>query len=88
MHNLTGFQRDCLVAVAGVDDSTEVEVERKLDSDQEGETDHGRRCPNLDTLVERGRRDERADEHMLTRRGQRQLEARDERERQRIGVNR
>jgi DNA-binding PadR family transcriptional regulator len=92
MHDLTGFQRDCLVAIAGLDGPKRLEVKGELDGYDEGEIDHGRLYPNLDTLVEKGlvekgRRDERTNEYALTRRGRRELEARSEWERRHVEIN-
>ena len=41
MQDCTGFQRDCLAAIAGPDGPTGLEVERDRDGSDEGEIDHG-----------------------------------------------
>ena len=43
MQDCTGFQRDCLAAIAGPDGPTGLEVTRDFDSDAAGESNHGRR---------------------------------------------
>ena len=75
--NLTGFQRDCLEAIARLerDDETPygLEIKRQLE-DQHGEVNHGRLYPNLDDLVELGlveksELDKRTNEYALSRDG-------------------
>ncbi len=92
MQNLTRFRRDCLVAIAGLDGPKRLEFKGELDGYYQGDTDHGRLYPNLDTLVdeglvEKGRHDERTNEYALTRRGQRELEARYEWAHQHVAIN-
>ncbi|SDF28674.1 hypothetical protein [Halorientalis regularis] len=43
MQDCTGFQRDCLAAIAGPTGPTGLEVTREFDSDAAGESNHGRR---------------------------------------------
>ena len=54
MHDLTGFQRDLLYVVAGLDNPHGLAVKDELEDYYEKEIHHGRLYPNLDTLVEKG----------------------------------
>jgi DNA-binding PadR family transcriptional regulator len=87
MYDLTGFQRDLLYVVAGLDDPHGLAIKDELEGYYEKEIHHGRLYPNLDTLVEKGlieksQRDRRTNEYKTTRRGTREIEARVEWERQ------
>ena len=92
MYDLTGFQRDLLYVVAGMDDPKGLEVKRELENVYDNEIHHGRLYPNLDTLVEKGmvEKDEldgRTNAYHATRRGRRELEARREWESQYVEQN-
>ena len=81
MHDLTGFQRDLLYVIAGLDEPHGLAIKDELESYYESEVNHGRLYPNLDTLVEKGlvekgQRVRRTNFYTLTRRGQRELDAR------------
>ncbi|GGL66401.1 helix-turn-helix transcriptional regulator [Halocalculus aciditolerans] len=81
MHDLTGFQRDLLYAIGGLDDPHGLALKDELEGYYESEVHHGRLYPNLDAvvekgLVEKGKIDERTNSYSLTRRGRRELEAR------------
>jgi DNA-binding PadR family transcriptional regulator len=83
MHDLTGFQRDLLYVIAGLDEPHGLAIKEELETYYESEIHHGRLYPNLDTLVEKGlidkgQRDRRTNYYTLTRRGRRELEARRE----------
>jgi DNA-binding PadR family transcriptional regulator len=83
MHDLTGFQRDLLYNIAGLDEPHGLAIKDELETYYEKEIHHGRLYPNLDTLVEKGlvdkgQRDRRTNFYTLTRRGQRELAARRE----------
>lgn len=83
MYDLTGFQRDLLYVVAGLDEPHGLAVKDELEDYYEKEIHHGRLYPNLDTLVEKGlieksQRDRRTNEYSTTRRGTREIEARTE----------
>lgn len=87
MYDLTGFQRDLLFVVAGLDEPHGLAIKEELEDYYEKEIHHGRLYPNLDTLVdkglvEKGQRDRRTNTYIVTRRGQREIEARDEWEQQ------
>jgi len=81
MYDLTGFQRDLLYVVAGRDDPHGLAIKDELEDYYESEIHHGRLYPNLDTLVEKGlvekgEKDRRTNSYRVTRRGQREIDAR------------
>ena len=81
MDDLTGFQRDLLYVIVGLETPHGLVIRDELEAYHEGEIYHGRLYLNLDTLVEKGlvnkgTRDDRTNEYTLTRRGRRELEAR------------
>ena len=87
MHDLTGFQRDLLYVIAGLDEPHGLAIKEELEDYYEKEIHHGRLYPNLDTLVEKslvekGEKDRRTNVYTLTRRGRREIEARREWEHQ------
>ena len=83
MHDLTGFQRDLLYVIAGLDGPKGLAIKDRLDDYYGTEINHGRLYPNLDALVEKGlvekgRIDDRTNAYTLTQRGERELRARRE----------
>lgn len=83
MHDLTGFQRDCLYAIAGLEDPKGLEIKEVLDGYYGSEVNHGRLYPNLDELVTKGLitkgdKDDRTNEYTLTTRGKREIGSRRE----------
>ena len=83
MYDLTGFQRDLLYVVAGLDDPHGLAIKEELEQYYESEIHHGRLYPNLDTLVDKGlvdkgEQDQRTNFYTVTRRGRREIEARRE----------
>ena len=87
MYDLTGFQRDLLIVIAGLDEPHGLAIKDEIEEYYESEINHGRLYPNLDTLVEKGlvekgQRDRRTNTYVLTRRGDREIEARREWEQQ------
>ncbi|MDS0295690.1 PadR family transcriptional regulator [Halogeometricum luteum] len=81
MHDLTGFQRDLLIVVAGLDEPHGLAIKDELEEYYEKKIHHGRLYPNLDTLVEKGlvekgTVDRRTNSYATTRRGRRELDAR------------
>lgn len=81
MDDLTGFQRDLLCVVAGLNDPHGLQIKKTLEEYYSKEIHHGRLYPNLDTLVdkglvEKGEHDKRTNAYILTDRGQRELKAR------------
>ncbi|RDI69557.1 PadR family transcriptional regulator [Halopelagius longus] len=78
MYDLTGFQRDLLLVVAGLDEPHGLAVKEEMEEYYEKEVHHGRLYPNLDTLVEKGlikkgERDQRTNYYTLTARGDREI---------------
>lgn len=87
MYDLTGFQRDLLVVIAGLTEPHGLAIKDELEEYYEREVHHGRLYPNLDTLVEKGlvekgKIDRRTNYYVITRRGRREIEARQEWEKQ------
>jgi len=89
MDNLTAFQRDLLVVIAGLDEPHGLSIKDDIEAYYENEVNHGRLYPNLDILVEKGlvekgEKDKRTNLYAMTQRGERRLTARREWERQYI----
>ena len=83
MHDLTGFQRDILYVLGGLESPKGLAIKDELDGYYSSDINHGRLYPNLDALVEKGlvekgRIDDRTNSYSLTARGRRELEARRE----------
>lgn len=83
MRDLTGFQRDLLYIIAGMDSPKGLAIKEKLDDYYSGEINHGRLYPNLDDivdegLVEKGKIDDRTNAYSLTSEGRQYLTARRE----------
>lgn len=81
MHDLTGFQRDLLYVISGLDEPHGLAIKEELEKTYKKDIHHGRLYPNLDTIVEKGlidkgSLDERTNYYTLTRRGRREIEAR------------
>lgn len=76
MYDLTGFQRDLLYVVAGLDEPHGLAVKEELEKYYEKEIHHGRLYSHLDTLVEKSEKDRRTNEYRLTKRGRREIKAR------------
>jgi PadR family transcriptional regulator, regulatory protein PadR len=81
MYDLTGFQRDLLYVVNGLDEPHGLGIKDDLEDYYDTEIHHGRLYPNLDTLVDKGlieksEKDRRTNIYKLTQRGQREIEAR------------
>lgn len=81
MNDLTGFQRDLLVVMAGLEEPHGLLIKDEIEDYYGTEVNHGRLYPNLDTLAEKGlvkkgRKDERTNLYALTQRGERKLTAR------------
>lgn len=90
MHDLTGFQRDLLIVIIGLEKPHGLALKAELEEYYEKEIHHGRLYPNLDTLVDKGlveksQRDRRTNSYALTDRGKRELQARREWEDQYVG---
>lgn len=74
MHAVTGFQRDVLYVVAGLEEPHGLAIKDELDAYYSTEINHGRLYPNLDTLVEeglveKGSHDDRTNAYSVTERG-------------------
>lgn len=54
MFELTGFQRDLLFCIAGIDEPYGLEIKQVLEEYSGSEINHGRLYPNLDTLIDKG----------------------------------
>lgn len=83
MDQLTGFQRDLLYVIAGMDRPSGQEILDRINEYVEDPVTHGRLYPNLDTLVDRdlvekGQLDRRTNYYALTPKGERALEERKE----------
>ncbi|WP_353633359.1 PadR family transcriptional regulator (plasmid) [Halobacterium sp. NMX12-1] len=81
MHDLTGFQRDILYVIAGLEQPHGLAVKDELEDYYEQEINHGRIYPNLDDLVDKGlveksELDERTNSYTLTGHGEREITAR------------
>lgn len=80
---LSGFKRDLLVVIAGVDAPKGLDLKSELEEYYEGTVNHGRLYPNLDSLVDAGfiekrALDKRSNAYELTSRGRNHLRARRE----------
>lgn len=78
MEDLTGFQRDLLFVVAGLEEPNGLEVKAELETYYEENIRHGRLYPNLDTLVEtglveKGSYNQRTNKYLLTDLGRKAL---------------
>ncbi len=81
MHDLTGFQRDLLYVVSGLEKPHGLAIKEEMEEYYEKEVHHGRLYPNLDELVDKGlidksEKDRRTNVYATTSRGRRELEAR------------
>ncbi|WP_227357373.1 PadR family transcriptional regulator [Haladaptatus salinisoli] len=90
MHDLTGFQRDLLYVVTGLDEPHGLAIKDDLEDYYDTEVHHGRLYPNLDTLVDKGlieksEKDRRTNSYTLTQRGQREIQARRDWEEEYLG---
>ena len=91
MEDLTGFQRDCLYVIAGLDAPKGTRIKEELGEYRTEKINHGRLYPNLDDLVNIGlinkdEKDKRTNEYTLTHRGRQELEARREWESQYVDL--
>lgn len=81
MNELTGFQRDLLYVVAGLDRPHGLAIKRELETYYGTDINQGRLYPNLDTLVgrglvEKGEKDRRTNYYELTDTGLQEISAR------------
>ena len=87
MYDLTGFQRDLLYVINGLDRPHGLAIKEQLENYYEKEIHHGKLYPNLDTvvdkgLVEKGQKDRRTNYYTITAWGNRELRDRRDWERQ------
>ncbi len=87
MDDLTGFQRDLLYVIAGMDDPKGLGVSEELQHAYDNDINRGRLYPNLDTLVEKGlvekgSQNELTNFYAVTEQGRAAIAARHEWERQ------
>ncbi|ELZ33402.1 transcriptional regulator, PadR family protein [Halogeometricum pallidum JCM 14848] len=80
MFELTGFQRDLLTVIAGLDKPSGQTVKEEIEKEI-NEVNHGRLYPNLDVvvengLVEKGQLDRRTNFYTLSETGREALENR------------
>jgi DNA-binding PadR family transcriptional regulator len=54
MSELTGFQRDLMFVLSGLNQPSGQELKNRLEEPYDDEINHGRLYPNLDTLVDKG----------------------------------
>ncbi|WP_224450271.1 PadR family transcriptional regulator [Haloprofundus salilacus] len=92
MNDLSGFQRDLLWVIAGQEQPSGQEVKNELEEYVEGEINHGRLYPNLDTLVnksyvEKGPIDRRTNYYAITEKGRESLRERREWEGQYVSLD-
>lgn len=83
MHELTGFQRDLMYVVAGLEEPYGLAIQEELEAHYDKSVYVGRLYPNLDTLadkglIEKGEYDKRMNYYVLTDQGRKELEARRE----------
>ncbi len=81
MEDLTAFQRDLLVVIAGIDTPYGLAIKEEMEEYYESEINHGRLYPNLDALVEaglvsKGQIDRRTNRYELTEKGRSVMEDR------------
>ncbi|MFB6353886.1 MAG: PadR family transcriptional regulator [Halobacteriales archaeon] len=91
MEDLTGFQRDLLYVIAGLENPKGLAIKRELDEYYPSDINHGRLYPNLDQLVEqglveKGQKDDRTNEYTITERGLEAIEDRRAWEDERAGA--
>jgi DNA-binding PadR family transcriptional regulator len=80
-HDLTGFQRDLLFVVGGLEAASGKDIKRELEETQDRTFLAGRVYSNLDSLVEggyveKGEIDGRTNEYRITERGRTELRER------------
>ncbi len=91
MFDLTGFQRDLLYIIGGLEDPHGLAIKEELEEYYSKEIHHGRLYPNLDTLVDKGlvskgQIDRRTNSYELTQRGEREINEREDWETQYVSA--
>lgn len=87
MFELSGFQRDLLYVIAGLDEPHGLGIRDELETAYQKEINHGRLYPNLDSLVdkglvEKGRIDDRPNFYSISEEGKQEIADRRDWERQ------
>ncbi|WP_224270889.1 helix-turn-helix transcriptional regulator [Haloprofundus salinisoli] len=93
MHDLSGFQRDLLYVISGMERPSGQQAKEQLEQYLDGDINHGRLYPNLDTLVtkeyvEKGPIDRRTNYYAITERGENLIRERREWEEARFSSER
>lgn len=83
MDELTGFQRDVLYVIAGLDEPNGSEIKEQLEEYYETRVDRGQLYPNIDSLAEEGfiekdQHEKRGNAYTLTTKGRREIKDRRE----------
>lgn len=92
MDELTGFQRDILYVIAGLDEANGLEIKDHLEECYETTVDRGQLYPNLDAVAEKGfiekdQQETHGNTYALTAKGRHEITARREWEDERIALN-
>ncbi|MDR5657679.1 helix-turn-helix transcriptional regulator [Halodesulfurarchaeum sp. HSR-GB] len=92
MFELTGFQRDLIIIISGLDEPNGLEIKEETDDYYESEINHGRLYPNLNTLIDEGllnkeKADERTNKYELTKSGRQAIKERREWEEQYVDID-
>lgn len=83
MRELSGFQRDVLYVIAGLDEPNGLAIKDELEEYYETSIDRGQLYPNLDSLaedglIEKNQQTKRRNAYVLTAKGRREIEIRRE----------
>lgn len=83
MYNLTGFQRDLLYVIAGMNEPHGLAVKSSIEDYYDKNINHGRLYPNMDTLVdfgyvEKNKFDKRTNKYTITKEGKKVIQQRRE----------
>lgn len=81
LFDLTGFQRDLLYVISGLEKSSGQEIKERFEREFDTDVKHGRLYPNLDHLVdsgyvEKGQIDRRTNYYRITKLGRQRLNER------------
>ena len=92
MDELTGFQRDVIYVIAGLDEPNGLEIKNHLEEYYENPVDRGQLYPNIDAVVEKGfiekdRQETQRNAYALTAKGRREITARRKWEDNHIALN-
>ena len=78
MFDLSGFQRDLLFVVHGLDEPNGLEIKEIMQDDYQKDINHGRLYPNLDNLdamglIDKTEKDKRTNCYSITPRGRSEI---------------